>query len=179
MTWISPIPFALQPTTDSDSFSGMPRGVTGLPMAPHPGGFGVQRKHHTHEGVDLYVPTGTPVWAVEPGEVVAVLPFTGPHAGSPWWKDTYAVFVEGPSGVVVYGEVAPHIKVGAKLLAGMILGVVTPVLRQDKGRPMCMLHLELHQPGSRSAPEWLVHDERPAVLLDPTPFLQDAQALNL
>lgn len=178
MTWVNPIPFALQATSESESFRSMPRGVTGLPIAPHPGGFGVKRKHHTHEGVDLYVPTGTPVWAVEAGEVVAVLPFTGPHAGSPWWKDTYAVFVEGPSGVVVYGEVAPHIKVGAQLLAGMILGVVTPVLRQDKGRPMCMLHLELHTPGSRSAPEWLVHDERPAVLLDPTPFLQNAEPLN-
>lgn len=149
---------------------------TGLPLPPHPGAFGVKRRNHTHEGVDIYCPVSTPVVSVEAGEVVAVVPFTGPHAGLPWWLDTWAVFVEGPSGVVVYGEIAPHIKVGTQVIAGTLLGVVIPVLRNDKGRPRQMLHLELHTAGSRSAPEWLAHEDKPAVLRDPTPYLLKATA---
>jgi hypothetical protein len=172
--WITPVPYVLLPTDDLDSFQTMPRFTTGLPLAPHPGGFGVQRKYNTHEGIDLYVPIGTPIFAVEDCDVVAVLPFTGPHAGLPWWQDTFAIFAEGPSGVVVYGEIAPHAKLGSRLSAGTLLGVASPVLLKDKGRPMCMLHLELHTHGSRSAPEWLVHAEPPKVLRDPTPFLLDS-----
>lgn len=172
--WQCPVPYRLRPTEDSESFRDLRPGETGLPLPPHPGAYGVRRKHHTHEGVDLYVPCGTPVVAVEAGEVVAVKPFTGPHANLPHWLDTWAVFVEGPSGVVVYGEIAPHVKVGAQVVAKQLLGVVVPVLAKDKGRPRHMLHLELHTPGSRMAPEWLVHEDKPAVLRDPTPFLRDA-----
>ncbi|KVP17147.1 hypothetical protein WJ84_02385 [Burkholderia ubonensis] len=171
MSWLSPLPLELVPTPDGDSFATMPAGSTGLPLAPHPGAFGVRRAKHTHEGVDLYAPHGTPVFAVEDGEVVAVKPFTGPHAGLPWWLDTWAVFVEGPSGVVVYGEIAPAVAEGEKVCAGQTLGTITTVLAKDKGRPRAMLHLELHTPGSRVAPEWLEHDQRPAVLCDPTPYL--------
>ncbi|MBK3780343.1 M23 family metallopeptidase [Paraburkholderia aspalathi] len=173
MTWLSPIPFELVPTADSESFASMGANQTGLPLAPHPGAFGVRRKHHTHEGVDLYVPEGTPVRAVDDGEVVAVKPFTGPAAGPglAHWLDTQAVFVEGLSGVVVYGELVPCVVAGTRVAAGTLLGHATTVLAKDKGRPRCMLHLELHSPGSRVAPEWLVHDERPAELLDPTPYL--------
>jgi len=81
------------------------------------------------------------------------------------------VFVEGPSGVVVYGEVEPSVVEGAAVAAGQLLGTVSTVLAKDKGRPRAMLHLELHTAGSRAAPEWLVHDDRPPVLQDPTPFL--------
>ncbi|KVP75316.1 hypothetical protein WJ96_06035 [Burkholderia ubonensis] len=171
MTWLSPLPLDLVPTPDGDSFATMPAGSTALPLAPHPGAFGVRRAKHTHEGVDLYAPHGTPVFAVEAGEVVAVKPFTGPHAGLPWWLDTWAVFVEGPSGVVVYGEIAPSVAEGVQVIAGQTLGTITTVLAKDKGRPRAMLHLELHTPGSRIAPEWLEHDQRPAVLCDPTPYL--------
>lgn len=175
--WVCPLPLVLVPTTDTGSFRTMAPGTTGLPMGSHPGAFGVKRRFHTHEGVDLYAPIGMPVMAVEAGEVVAVKPFTGPHAGPTLahWLDTYAVFVEGPSGVVVYGEVAPHVREGYKVRAGEVLGVVIRVLRHDKGRPMSMLHLEKHVPGSRVAPEWLVHDEKPEVLLDPTPQLLTAR----
>lgn len=169
--WHNPLPLALIPTNDSLSFQRMQAGETGLPLALHPGAFGVQRLNHTHEGLDLYAPHGTTVFAVEAGVVVAVKPFTGPHAGLPWWLDTWAVFVEGPSGVVVYGEVAPMVAEGTVVAAGEALGTVSTVLAKDKGRPRAMLHLELHVTGSRIAPEWLVHDERPAQLLDPTPFL--------
>lgn len=173
MSWHPPLPLRLIPTEIQDSFGTFGEGVTGLPLSPHPGAFGVQRKHHTHEGVDLYCSDGTPVSAVEDGIVVALLAFTGAQATppSPWWHDTQALLIEGSSGVVVYGEIEPllNIEIGAHVKAGQKLGWVKQVLKVNKGRPMSMLHLELHQHGTRDALEW--EDKRPETLLDPTPYL--------
>lgn len=171
MPWTKPIPYNLAGTENSFSFMDMPDGVTGLPLDLHPGAFGVQRQFHVHEGVDLYVPEGCPVYAVEAGEVVVVMPFTGPKAGFPWWHDTDAVFIEGPSGVVVYGEISTTLRAGNKVAAGAHVGAVKTVLRKNKGRPMSMLHLELHARGSRAQKIWIERDNRPEGLLDPTPFL--------
>lgn len=80
--WVSPLPYHLIATDDAMSFRSMPVMTTGIPVANHPGAFGVRRKFHWHEGVDMYVPVGTPVSTVEPGVVVGVVPFTGVHAGA-------------------------------------------------------------------------------------------------
>lgn len=176
--WVCPIPFALEITADSESFRTHGAGVTGLPVGPHPGAFGVVRKHHIHEGVDLYCPSGTKVYAVEDGKVVAVLPFTGAKAGLPWWLDTEAVLVEGASGVVLYGEVAAVVKVGTDVKAGDLVGQVIQVLRNDKGRPTSMLHLERHVRGTRTLVEWYADAPRPPSLLDPTLMLQRSRPLQ-
>lgn len=173
--WKNPVPFRLVESADSLSFRDMGADETALPLAPHPGAFGVVRKNHVHEGVDLYCPDGTPVFAVEDGTVVDIQPFTGPKAGSGWWHDTDAVFVEGVSGVVVYGEITPSCEKGATVRAGGLIGHVKTVLREDKGRPMSMLHLELHSHGTRAAPEWPTEAEKPATLQDPTPFLKGVE----
>lgn len=149
----------------------MKDGETALPLGDHPGAFGVVRKHHCHEGIDLYCADGIPVYAVEDGTVVAVIPFTGARAGMDWWEDTDAVLVEGASGVVVYGEITPACAMGDILRAGDLIGHVKRVLKIDKGRPMSMLHLELHTHGTRQAPEWPVGTEKPETLRDPTDFL--------
>lgn len=75
----------------------------------HPGAFGAIRKYDIHTGVDLYVQqhNSNTVKAVEDGVVVSVVDFTGPAAESPWWNATKAILLEGKSGVVCYGEVAP------------------------------------------------------------------------
>lgn len=172
--WLNPLPLNLVTTDQSESFRYFDSDETGLPIGQHPGAFGVQRKHHVHEGVDLYCPTGTPVHAVEGGMVVAVKPFTGPQVGMPWWQDTKVVMVEGATGVVAYGEVESHVVEGQRVQAGDMLGHVVQVLRENKGRPMSMLHLELHTHGARDCPEWPTPAERPATLLDPTPHLLDA-----
>lgn len=146
-----------------------------LPEAPHHlGGFSARRKHHTHEGVDLYALPDALVHAVEDGEVVAIGPFTGADAGSPWWENTMFVMVEGESGVVNYGEITPYdkLKVGSKVKANDRVGWVKTVLKKNKGRPMTMLHLELYKPGTREPVEWKPGEPQPECLLDPTPFLR-------
>lgn len=176
MNWHPPINLALVPTDDSLSFGTMKAGETGLPLPPHPGAFGVERAHHVHEGVDLYCAEGTPVQAVEAGMIVAIIPFTGAKAGSDWWHDTDAMLVEGASGVVLYGEIlTAGRQAGEAVRRGEVLGKVKQVLKTDKGRPMSMLHLELHDAGTREAYEWTAANGKPASLRDPTPFLKTAK----
>ena len=173
LKWKNPLPFNLVASADTLSFQSMGQGQTALPLPPHPGAFGVVRKHHRHEGIDLYAPEGTEVCAVEDGVVVAVINFTGEKAGSPWWHDTQAVMIEGASGVVLYGEISTKLSVGQSLQAGDLIGQIKTVLKQDKGRPMSMLHLELYEAGAREALEWPVEKQAaPAGLCDPTPYLR-------
>lgn len=170
MKWHNPVPYKLVPTQESESFKTMKDNETGLPLSPHPGSFGFVRKNHTHEGVDLYVPEGTPVFAVENGIIVNIIKFTGEHCGSDWWENTWSVMIEGKSGVVNYGEIIPsEFNVGDFITRGDIVGAVKKVLKKDKGRPMSMLHLELYKHGTKNCVEW--KNEKDENLLDPTPYL--------
>jgi len=181
-TWSNPLPLDLIVTADSESFRKFDTDrETGLPIGCHPGAFGVQRKHHFHEGVDIYAPEGTVVRAVEDGEIVRVGYFTGPKVDMPWWEETWAVMVEGETGVVVYGEIIPCSDlVGptpsrTEVKAGDPIGTIKRVLKVDKGRPMSMLHLELRKHGTTDWSGW--YTERPENLLDPTAELVHAITL--
>lgn len=177
MVWSNPILYNLIPTTDSESFRYFNGGDTGLPLPPHLGAFGVKRKYHIHEGVDLYVPKNTSVFAVEDGIVTQVAPFTGPSVGSEWWNETQAVWIEGESGVVVYGEIDPSVVLGQFVKAGERIGSVLQVLVKDKGRPMSMLHMELHSHGTTESLDWI--DDKPDTLQDPTPKLLEILSNNV
>ena len=113
---------------------------------------------------------------MESGTVVAVEPFTGAHVpppdSSPWWNDTWAVLVEGPSGVIVYGEILPAVHPGDAVAAGQPLGIVIPVLRRDKGRPTTMLHLEWMRPGARQTVWWRLGQPQPEELRDPAGLME-------
>lgn len=141
-----------------------------------PGCFAAIRKHDMHTGIDLYCDPGAKVRACEPGLVVAIEDFTGARAGSPWWRDTQAVLVEGESGVIVYGELHPRVDVGDCVDVDTCLGCVVRVLEHDKGRPTTMLHLELLARGTRSTPWWRLGEPPPECLLDPTPHLRRARS---
>lgn len=167
-------------TEDSDSFKTAERYSIEIPLKSHVGAFGVKRKHHMHEGVDLYAEEGEFVVAMEDGIVVYVGPFTGPQAGTPWWRDTQMVMIEGASGVIAYGEIeaAPGLDVGRKVLARELIGKLVPVLTKDKGRPMTMLHVELYDSGTKQpVTEWPLNAEKPKHLQDPTPLLLKAAKL--
>lgn len=142
-----------------------------------PASFGHVRKHHIHEGVDLHVNWPEGVFAVEPGHVVWKGWFTGPGAGSPWWLPTMAVMVKGESGIVVYGELDQHLlpDMNEDLDTGSYIGHIARVLRNDKGAPTHMLHLELRKPGYTELFDWKLGDPKPDWLLDPTPFLLRAK----
>lgn len=149
-----------------------------LPSIPvgkdHPGSFGVERPKYNHTGVDLYAPHGAPVAAIETGRVIKVAWFTGPSIDMPWWRDTRAVYIEGPSGVFNYGEIQeyPGIQVGDIILGGEHFGYVIPVLKRYKGRPMSMLHLELYDHGYVDDwGEWKIGEPKPSHLKNPTSIL--------
>lgn len=163
-------------TVNEMSWQGMDFSIaTEIPLhGKHPGSFGVERKHHRHEGVDLYVAERSAVAAMEAGTVVAIERFTGPDAGSPWWLPTDCVMVAGDSGVLNYGEIKPALalKVGDRVEAGEVLGQVAMVLREDKGRPRSMLHFERYVHGTTTPlSAWALDEEQPAQLLDPTGLL--------
>lgn len=168
MKWHNPLPLKLVETSDSLSFLTMEATHTGIPVGDHPGAFGYVRKNHIHEGVDLYAPTDCEVYAVESGIVTKVEKFTGADVGSPWWNTTFAVYVEGNSGTVVYGEIDPLVTEGQRVESGELVGKIMQVLKKNKGRPMSMLHLELHLHGTTETKSWGHYDEMPDTLIDPT-----------
>jgi murein DD-endopeptidase MepM/ murein hydrolase activator NlpD len=145
-----------------------------IPEDGHPGSFGAVRKFDIHTGVDLYCQPGVPIFAVEEGVIVEVEIFTGPRAESPWWHETQAILIEGRSGVICYGEVVTHLKVGDKVQQADMLGLSKQVLKKDKGKPMCMLHFELYAPGTRETVWWKKGQDKPTNLLDPTSLLNRA-----
>lgn len=139
-----------------------------LPQGDHPGAFGTKRKYDIHTGIDLYCYENESVQAVEDGQVIKIEKFTGESAGSPWWNETEAIWVKGKSGIVVYGEVKPQVKMGEQVIAGQQIAKVMTVLRKDKGKPMSMLHLELYEVGMKETVWWKHGDEKPPFLLNPT-----------
>jgi murein DD-endopeptidase MepM/ murein hydrolase activator NlpD len=147
-----------------------------VPLPPHHGAFGVPRRYDVHTGVDLYCDEGSWVYAMERGVVVANVPFTGPTADSPWWLDTQALLIEGPTGVVVYGEISTDVQPGSIIHRGARLGRVKRVLRTDKGLPTSMLHVELYRRGIEAPVSWPLGSQRPRGLLDPTQLLLDARS---
>lgn len=156
MNWLWPLPL-----TDKN-----------LPGQDTQGYFGAVRKYDIHTGVDLYCEKDAPVRAVESGIVQNIEVFTGPRAGSPWWNETYAVWIEGDSGMVVYGEIKPTVRLGDDIKIGDRIGTVETVLSKDKGLSMNMLHLELYSPEMTETVWWEHGQDKPEHLLDPTEKLQ-------
>jgi hypothetical protein len=145
-----------------------------IPILPHPGAFSKIRKHHRHEGVDLYCQEFEPIYNIEEGIVVNILPFTGEMLNTPWWNNTWCVLIAGPSGVINYGEILPstHLKIGDLIDEGVCIGHVLTVLKKDKGRPRNMLHLELYTHNTqKNIHIWNLEEQQPLQLLDPTSLL--------
>lgn len=145
-----------------------------IPQEYDAGAFGKIRRHHIHEGVDIYAEEGTNVYAMESGIVVGYGQFTGIEVGSCWWNSTDYVMIAGASGVINYGEIefSPFMLFGRRVARGDIIGKVKQVLKKDKGLPMSMLHIELYKHGTMMpVKEWKVGEPKPEQLFDPTKLL--------
>jgi len=139
-----------------------------------PGSFASVRKHDIHCGVDIYLPEGTPVYFLSSGKIVEISQFTGKAVGSPWWNDTWAVYVYNAleDTTMVYGEVyKPNLTVGVEVTQGALCGHVAKVLRVMKGRPMSMLHFEMYSGLVTEAAEWQIGKSMPENLINPTSVL--------
>lgn len=159
MKWVWPVP-SVEPK---------------IPTIIEPGSFGFKRKHDIHTGIDIYCEPGSEVVAVEDGIIKNIEWFTGPKAGTYWWRNTRAVWVEGKKGVVVYGEINPAVEIGQKVSAGDLIGKVERVLKKDKGvTPTSMLHIELYSSSMKETVWWKHGAQRPRYLLDPTEFLLES-----
>lgn len=146
------------------------------PTIPHLGAFASLRRHDIHTGVDLYVDEGTPVFATEKCKVVDVSYFTGPNANPPcdWWLETFAVTVQLESSglFLLYGEIDPAVHLYEKLEQGALIGFVKRVLRNDKGLPTSMLHVEMYDKVLPAHPYWKHGELKPDGLLDPTDYIK-------
>lgn len=144
-----------------------------VPLPPHPGAYGVSRKHHIHEGIDLYGVVDEPVFTIQDGIIVDIVPFTGIHTDTPWWNDTQAVVIADNTGYWVYGELIPVAGryVGQQICEGEIVGRLVPVLKKDKGRPTTMLHLERWVGAYPYRYMWRLNTDGIPWLKDPTPEL--------
>lgn len=141
-----------------------------LPKPGDAGYFGTVRSFDIHTGIDLYCDNGDTVYAMEDGVVVGIECFTGENAGSPWWEDTWAILIEGKSGVIVYGEIVvdSDLQVGDTVTEGQQVGNVKKVLKKDKGvNPTSMLHLELMEHGCYTTQWWRPDKDQPQGLLNP------------
>lgn len=144
--------------------------------ADEPGSFGYVRKYDVHTGVDIYLPEGTPVFALEEGVVVWSGQFTGAAVDSAWWDDTWAVAIQSQNRILVYGELYRHEipQVGSRIGGNWLIGYVKKVSRVPKGRPMSMLHIEEYD---QTIPfvepvVWNKGEPMPEGLCNPTPFLR-------
>lgn len=138
-----------------------------------PNAFGAIRKYDVHTGIDFFCEEGQEVVAMEDGVIVNICPFTGQKAFSPWWNETSIVLVESKMHVIGYGEIEPvnSLKIGQKIKEGDLLGNVLRVLKNDKGLPTTMLHLELYKKGTIEPVWWNLNSLQPNNLLNPTDIL--------
>ena len=143
-----------------------------IPMPNDVGGFGFRRKYDVHTGIDLYCEFIDDVFAIESGEVIDVVKFTGEHCGLPWWNNTWAVVIKGSSGYILYGELVSLKSVGNQVDEGDVIGRVIPVLKKDKGvvPSLNMLHVELYETYSEPV-TWDLDKEKPSGLMDPQSLL--------
>lgn len=143
-----------------------------VPANDSPNAFGAVRKHDIHTGVDLFCQPFEPVYAMEDGIVMAVFPFTGELANTPWWNDTDGVLIKGSIGSFLYGEIHTDLQVGETVTRGQCIGYVVTVLKKDKGVPMTMLHMELYdQSYVGNGVTHHTYHPKPNILFNPSFFL--------
>ena len=131
--------------------------------------FGANRKHgRKHGGCDLYAPVGTPIYALDDGEVI--------QDAYAFYLGTQALEIRHADCIARYGEIreaASGLKQGSSVRRGQCIGYVGEL----QGLNMSMLHLELYS-GSETGPLTQRGNspyKRRSDLIDPTEILDNAQ----
>ena len=111
--------------------------VVGPGNIPRGGRFGVPRKTHTHVGIDVFAPEGTPVRAAGAGTVEASGPITG-------YGET--VVVDQADGVrSLYAHLSVRsVRAGETIRHGQLVGRVGRTAYGDCGRYFCHSPPHLH-----------------------------------
>lgn len=135
--------------------------------------FGAKRKYDIHTGVDLFCNENDDVYSVYDGIVTSVVEFTG-FEESPWWNDTHAIMIyhHEIQKTFLYGEIKTDILPGSIINAGQLIGNVLTVLKEDKGKPMTMLHMECYNGIVKQPVWWYLNEECPKSLEDITKYLK-------
>lgn len=114
-----------------------------------------------HAGEDLPATPGTPIVAVDDGQIVRV--FVG------WYKGTDALLLQTDTGPVInYGEIeagstaALGLGPGSRVRRGQTIGAVGPFDH---------LHIEAYASGTRLTHQWPIGTAPPAALRDVVPYL--------
>jgi murein DD-endopeptidase MepM/ murein hydrolase activator NlpD len=162
-----------------------------IPVSGQPGSFWEDRGDRHHAGVDMYAPELSDVIAIEDGEVVEVKVFSGPEMIH-YWNVTYSIFIKNSEGKFLrYAELHDAVvKEGDHVQGGQLVGHVGAILNLDKinetspeyvqklkkkGLP-AMLHFEIYTQIPNNKIKYMggnyFHNEQPADLVDPTPYLQ-------
>lgn len=128
-----------------------------IPADGESGCFWEDRKDRHHCGIDLYAEKGTPVFAIEEGEVVEIEIMTSPSMIE-YWNKTYHIILRGNSGIYYkYGEMDMTIpEKGSRVKKYDRIGEVGQVLNPEmidttspryiqalKEKNPAMLHLEI------------------------------------
>lgn len=169
-------------STESESFKNIDlQKYCEIPVGKaHPGAFGFVRKNHVHEGVDIYANDFDLVYLPKSLQAVSWVPFTGEVAGTPWWHNTYALVAWDlqEEKTVVFGEIISNGGVFENVFEkgfleqGSCIGMVSRVLRNDKGRPCSMVHVEMYEGFvEKSIGIWGLNKEKPIGLMDPSEWL--------
>jgi murein DD-endopeptidase MepM/ murein hydrolase activator NlpD len=115
-----------------------------------------------HVGIDLYANHKDKVVACEDGVIIKFYGF---------YRSTFALIVEHENVVINYGEVhkdslkANRLKVGDRVSAGQIIGFAGKMFRSS------MLHFEIYRKGTNHNLRWLIKNNAPHNLINPTKYL--------
>jgi murein DD-endopeptidase MepM/ murein hydrolase activator NlpD len=131
--------------------------------------FGANRSgSRKHSGCDLYAPIGTPIYAMDDGEVIKNI--------YSFYLGTYALEIKHSKFIARYGEIksaAQGLKKGSKIKKGQLIAYVGEL----RGLNMSMLHLELYR--GTGTGSLTVRGNKPyqrrSDLIDPTAILDKAE----
>lgn len=147
----------------------------------HSSGFGSRKSNGKfHTGVDIQCEPEQQVVSMEYGVVVDIQPFIKAKESNNVRK-TKTIFVEGATGVIVYGNVIydSNLEIDQEVEAGQPIGKTVNIYRNKSNKHnVCYLHIEWYEPGTRKRVNWNPNYPKPEHLWDPSTKLLNIKKEN-